>query len=512
MLGRIANMLGFAKPVAERPSGELKLREAYQAVRALKAKYDAAQTTDDNLRHWQWSDDLSAIAANNPAVRRVLRKRSRYEVANNCYARGLTLTLANDCIGTGPRLQMLTPNKDANRQIERAFNQWARAVGLASKLRTMRMAKVQDGEAFAVLTNNPRLRSPVKLDLRVVEADRVATPFGMVTQETASSVDGIKFDRFGNPSTYTILRTHPGEASLGGPADADDLPADVVIHWFRADRPGQARAVPEITAALPLFAMLRDFKIATLDAAKAAAAVSFILKTAANANTGEAESPTAWETIEFVRNMGMTLPEGSDISQFKSEHPNSNIQMFEDVILREIGRCLNCPKAVITGDSSSYNFASGRMDGQIYWKSVEVERRDCESVVVDRIFDAWLDEGLLVQGVLPAGMGAFDADHQWFWDGREHVDPTKNANAAAINIAAGISHRALEYAQAGRDIDSEDAIAAEGFGMTVEEYRQRLADHLLGPDALALAQERAKQMEQQDEQDADQEESNAEAA
>ena len=53
------------------------------------------------------ADGLSADAANSPEVRRTLRNRARYEVANNSYARGIVLTLANDLIGTGPRLQML---------------------------------------------------------------------------------------------------------------------------------------------------------------------------------------------------------------------------------------------------------------------------------------------------------------------------------------------------------------------------------------------------------------------
>lgn len=509
MFAGLAKMLGFSKPVATQPSRDNSALAVMQATRLLKAKYDAAQTTDDNLRHWQWSDDLSAVTANSPAVRKVLRKRSRYEVANNSYARGLTLTLANDCIGTGPRLQMLTPNKDANRVIERGFAQWAGACRLAEKLRLMRMAKVQDGEAFSILTSNPRLRYPIKLDLRLVEADRVATPFGMMTHETERMVDGIKFDEFGNPLSYTVLRSHPGEVGIGGPTDSDILSADSVVHWFRCDRPGQARAVPEITAALPLFAMLRDFTIATLDAAKAAAAVSFVLKTMAGANQETNRQIDEFDLIEFTRNMGMTLPEGYDISQFKSEHPTSTMQMFVDVILREIGRCLNVPKAVITGDSSSYNFASGRMDGQVYWKSIEVERKHCENVVLERIFAAWLDEALLVQGILPAGIGAFDADHQWFWDGREHVDPTKNANARSVNLANGTTHRALEYQIDGRDMDYEDQIAAEGFGMTVPEYRQRIADALLGPDALKMATAKA---EQDDAAQAAEEASNAQAA
>ena len=42
----------------------------------------------------------------------------------------------------------------ANRQIEREFTAWAKAINLAERLRTMRMARAQDGEAFAVLTSN----------------------------------------------------------------------------------------------------------------------------------------------------------------------------------------------------------------------------------------------------------------------------------------------------------------------------------------------------------------------
>ncbi len=75
-------------------------------------------------------------------------------------------TLANDVIGTGPRLQMLTPNQAANKQIEIAFRQWATAVDLTGKLRTMRCARTQDGESFALFVTNPKLPTPVKLDLR----------------------------------------------------------------------------------------------------------------------------------------------------------------------------------------------------------------------------------------------------------------------------------------------------------------------------------------------------------
>jgi capsid protein len=116
-----------------------------RAVRVVRARYDAAVTSDENRRHWANADGLSANAANSPEVRRVLRNRARYEVANNSYARGIVLTLANDVVGTGPRLQMLTEDAEAGRLIEEAFAAWAKAVGLAEKLRAMRIARASDG-------------------------------------------------------------------------------------------------------------------------------------------------------------------------------------------------------------------------------------------------------------------------------------------------------------------------------------------------------------------------------
>ena len=129
-------------------------------LRPLFARYDAAATNLDNYRHWANADGLSADAAASPDVRRILRNRCRYEVANNSYAKGMVLTLANDTIGTGPRLQMLSPDANANRLVEHEFGQWSQAVGLADKLRTMRMARAEDGEAFGLLTSNEGVALP----------------------------------------------------------------------------------------------------------------------------------------------------------------------------------------------------------------------------------------------------------------------------------------------------------------------------------------------------------------
>lgn len=426
-----------------------------QAARLIRARYDAAATTGDNRRHWAAADGLSANAANSPEVRRILRNRARYEVANNSYAKGIVLTLANDVVGTGPRLQLLTDDAEANRRIEAAFARWSRAVRLPKKLRTLRMARAEDGEAFAILTNNDRLPTDVRLDLQLIEADQVTTP--ELQLDAPGAVDGIVFDAFGNPREYHVLRAHPGElqAAAGNGFEYDAVPAESVIHLFRADRPGQARGVPDITPALPLFAMLRDYSLATLDAAKAAAYFAGIIYTDAPPS-GESDSVEPMDQVELERNMLLTMPGGWKMSQLRAEQPTGTYGEYKREILGEIARCLSMPFNVASGNSSGYNYASGRLDHQTYFKAIRVEQSELEAGVLDRILTAWFDEAALVPGLLPEGLGPIaEWSHRWFWDGQEHVDPAKEAGAQATRLAAHATTLADEYARRGRDWETQ---------------------------------------------------------
>jgi len=354
-------MLGWLRQLA---GGRKRETLSTARVRFVRAKFDSAQTTPDNRRHWANADALSADAAANREVRRTLRNRARYEIANNSYARGIVLTLANDVIGTGPRLQMLTDSAEANRLIEREFIAWARAVGLPEKLRTMRQARAQDGESFALLFNNDSLRSPVKLDLKLIEADQVTTP-DLNPVAATNAVDGIVFDPFGNPAEYHVLKYHPGGGKVAFSRDYDKVLAESMIHWFRADRPGQSRGLPDILPALPLFAHLRDYTLSVVTAARSAADLAVVMKTTAppGGESAEVEKGAVLE-IEVDRNTAVFAPEGWEPTQIKAEQPATTYDMFKREIINEMARCLNMPYNIAACNSSGYNYASGRLDHQ----------------------------------------------------------------------------------------------------------------------------------------------------
>jgi capsid protein len=114
------------------------------------------------------------------------------------------------------------------------------------------------------------------------------------------------------------------------------------------------------------------------------------------------------------------------------------------------------PFNIAAGNSSGYNYASGRLDHQTYFKSIRVEQSHIEAVVLDRILAAWFDEAVLIEGLLPSGLGPIaEWPHQWFWDGHEHVDPAKEANAQATRLTNHTTTLADEYARRGLDWETQ---------------------------------------------------------
>lgn len=423
----------------------------------VTGSYDAARTTKENQNHWANADDYSANAANSPGVRRTLRKRSRYERANNSYLNGLVKTIANDTIGTGPRLQLGLPDRVLARRVEKAWKNWCRNIDLADKLRVMCEGKVGDGEAFAVLTTNPLTRGPVKLDVRLVEADQVTTP--LLPTMDPLAVDGIRFDRFGNPVEYHLLKSHPGDLVTVRPWEYDTIPARNVLHWFRPDRPGQARGVPELTAALPLGAQMRRYTLAVISAAEFAASISGIMKSTLPPDENGPVAVDAMDEIPTSRNNLLTLPAGWDASQFKAEQPTGTYKEFKGEILNEMGRCLNAPFNIIAGNSSGYNYSSGRLDHQLYHRSLWIERERMRSRVLDKLFMSWLDEFFLIpeaEGGAPQGLPPVDSwEWDWHWDGFTSIDPMKDANAAEVRLTLGLSTLAEEAASEGKDWEEQ---------------------------------------------------------
>jgi capsid protein len=102
------------------------------------------------------------------------------------------------------------------------------------------------------------------------------------------------------------------------------------------------------------------------------------------------------------------------------------------------------------------------MDHQVYAMTQRVERDQLERVMLDRVLSAWVNEASLA-GVLPEALPPFSEwNWAWVWDGKDHVDPAKEANATETRLRTLTTTLAAEYAKAGKQWDVElRQIAAE---------------------------------------------------
>lgn len=466
----------------------------------LRATYDAAQTNSDNVNHWTPSDELSAAAAASPAVRRILRKRSRYEIANCPLARSILRKMADYVVGTGPRLQVRTRDRAYNRAVEAEFARWSIATKFSRKLWQMRYAKAMNGESFAIFTTNRALPTDVKLDLRTIEADQIADP--TFTPQSAS--DGIIYDDFGNPMGYKVLKSHPGDNFIltTFSTEYDTLRAADVLHFFEEERPGQLRGIPELTSALPLFAQRRRYILSVLAAAETAADHAGIIET--QQSPEDPDNLVALDEIDIARRSLMTLPRGWKLSQLKAEQPTTTMEMFDGVLIREIARCVNMPYGIAASDSSRYNFASGKLDLMPWAKTVRIEQDSIEDVAARPTFERWYAEAVRIPGYLPPSPipDRMAPPHQWFWDGTDPADP-REAGAKLTGLSGGFETHGGLWARRGDDVIEQWEAEAELLGITLDEYRQLVIANVFKTPTEVAAEADAD--EQGDEAEADDE-------
>jgi lambda family phage portal protein len=422
-------------------------------------KYDLAGSGPSDKNHWSRADGLSANAAHSPDVLFRLRSRSRYETENNGYVGGLMRGRANDCIGTGPRLQLRFPDTftdpDFEREqpvkpglskwVENLWKFWCDAIGLTDKLHLIDKSDTREGEVYGVVDTNPYVEpNTPQLDIRLYEADQCGDPSGPIEDNV---VNGIRLDDSGRPIAYHFYRQHPGDSMLGGFGmgflPGDWVPANQVFHFFDPDRVGQAHGVPALVSGLPLGAVMRRYTMASLGAAELQASIPATLEAEhdlpdADDETDNEPSIKDMQQIPFAHTQILVTPAGRTLKSHQATQPAPSYKEFKGEVNTEVGRGINAPRNISTGSSAEYNYSSGRLDHLPWQTAIRIRRDRIRRVLLDRLFRLWLAEAALIPGYLPDGLPPVALwTIRWQWDGFPSIDPVKDATANQIKLETG---------------------------------------------------------------------------
>ncbi len=432
-------------------------REQFASLLNGRTAYDAAATNKYNENHWKQAtsqDADSALLYSGELA--TIRERCRHEIRNNTYAAGIGRKFSHYAIGTGPTLQVQTENETLNDAIERMWQSWADNcddTGVLSYAEMLHLGVRElfpAGEYFRIFQGRRGSSSgSVSLRLLCVEAERVTDPYSKAGNQDIR--DGIEFNAFGRRYRYWIAKHNPGSQyytqSLSD-SEFDVVDASRVVHFSMTDRPEQVRGCPLMAQSVEVFAKTRRWDEATLAAAERAALFGIILVTNSEMMLGDNPSVRDHEEWELSSGMGVIAPPGYDAKQVSPDHPGAQYEVFRKAKIQECGAAVDMPYNILASDSSAHSYASGRLDWQGLTRSVKVlrswiERRDCAPT-----FRAWWEEAHALNLVPGAPE---DVPIVWRWPGFEHVDPSKEANAAETRLRMGLLTYADYYAEQGKD-------------------------------------------------------------
>jgi lambda family phage portal protein len=426
-----------------------------------------------------------------------LRLRARELERNNAYVTSYENLLTANVLGPiGITLQAKVRNNDGelakiiNRKIEEAWRVWSEGpVTLDGKQNLRDYSEValetvaRDGESFTHFWEGDEYRHGIALE--GIDADLVDEEYNRSNREGNRIDMGIESDLRGRVVQYHVKKDYPSLFSAGA-APRYEIPASEMIHMFRPKRVKQPRGITWLGPTMIALRMLEGYEEAELIAARIAAAKMGFFQSQRADVTSEFSNKTAdaKAAIRMEANPGTMeqLPIGWEFKEWDPQHPNTAFPAFVKGVLRKVATGLGVSYNALASDLEGVNYSSMRSGLLMERETWRVLQQWWIGQFQARIYRRWL-ASTITRGILVLDAREFERFYMVKWNPRgwQAVDPKKDAEAAVIEIRAGLTSRQRILAE--RGIDFEDVVEE-----LAEE--QELADELeveIGGDPPAAA-------------------------
>lgn len=448
MVGFLSSLIDGGRRVIAAPMS-IRAWVAAKTSRLNSAKYATATGTTYN-------DDLDLDGA-------ILRARTKEEVQNNGFVKGVIQTHVTDVVGPcGPTLEVQSGDKDFNEALESLWRAWWKAPCvdgtsgvdlLGGWIRSLwhngeflaRYILLDDVELANVREEDPRsVLGKIPLRIYDIHPRRLETPMGDASNFHIRL--GVERDKLERKVAYHIRDEWANDPSAFPAMYSERFEARDVIHGFLKEEAGQVRGAPWMASTLEPVSDLREYDTSVMDASRSAADHAVLL------TTQNADVPFVQlnDSTPIKRRQMTALPPGYQATQINPQQPSQRYVEFRHERLREIGRPVGMPLMLILCDASRHNYSSARMDIQVYQRFIACLQAWLGRVSLNRLLRELAKYGRMVGLLkeLPA-----DCEFVWHWPKMPHVDPNKEANAAAVRLATGQSTLHDELAAIGVDYD-----------------------------------------------------------
>ncbi len=455
-------------------------RRLYRQALKVSERFSAYKGASRDRLRASWLPGGGSADENILPELKDIRERSRDLNRNDAHASGITSTMTCNVVGSGIRPQsrvdreVLDISEDqANafqKDAERVWRKWVPFADAGTRMDFYEIQQLVDrqilenGEALIIPLMLKDPVRPYSLGLQVIESDRLDTPPDKRGDKSIRS--GVRIGEKGEPVSYFIQKTHPGDIRYAESKDRvfTEIPAfneygrRNIFHLYFVQRSGQTRGVPFFAPVLAYFKDLSEYAEAELVAARIAACFSLFITSEASMDvsaSGAYERNPAGQLIESLEpGMIKHLLPGEDITSFNPQRPGATFEPFVERILKAISAALGLPYELVAKDFSKTNYSSARaalLEARRYFKMRQewLARKLCQPV-----WEMILEEAYL-RGEIKADTfyesQRYWTSASWIAPGWEWVDPLKEAQAAEVGLRNGIVTYSDLYAQEGKD-------------------------------------------------------------
>jgi len=422
---------------------------------------------------------------------RTSRNRARALIRDAAYAKRAKVIVQNNVIGSGIGLQgKVKTSRDEfsehiNDDIEAQWKHWSKRkhchMGKAlafPDLERLCMGQVFDaGEIFIRKHFTKLPGSRVPLALEVIEPERIADEFSPSPGDPRNTVRlGVEVDPYGAAVAYFVRVLHPGDYGLQ-PLTQDRVervPAEQMIHLRSIDRWPQTRAIPWMHAAARKLNDMDGLTEAEVMAARGSACyMGFIEPPADNQSSFDTE-PEADGSVQEELEPAVIhkLNPGEKFNGYAPTRPNTQLDPFMRMMLREVAAGVGCSYESLSRDYSQSNYSSSRLallDDRDLWK---VLQGWWIRSFREELHQVWIQQAVLAGAISSISvieyannLEKFEAccfkPRGWGW-----VDPTKEVAAYKEAVRCGFTTVSDVVANTGNGRD---------FYEILEEREQELA-------------------------------------
>lgn len=422
------------------------------------------------------------------------RARSQDAVRNNPWLRRALSILVSHEIGCGLQPRPKIDDKALRKDLITIWNDWtlqADADGSSDfyGIQTLlSRARRESGEAFVRL--RPRLETDglsVPLQVQVLEAAMVPMRHNALNGKNTIR-QGIETTPFGTRAAYWFHPQHPGERQFYfGPSSlSDDLirvPADLVLHHYTPERPGQLRGIPT-----PISTLVRARNFDAYESAELARKKSRSKFVGAITRNDDDENPvtddtpaeTDWNSrlddlnrqidwqakkrtfVDIEDAYLVNLAQGEILHLANDDSGNSGVD-FLRIQLRSIAAGMGVPYEMMTGDYGDTNDRIMKVILGAFYRDLEMAQDRLVSQILQPIWVAWLDRVVALR-LVPIRR-YFDNRRiwqrcEWRAHGWAYPNPLQEAQAKKIMVDEGFTSRSAVIAETGwdaEDIDEQNA-------------------------------------------------------